>query len=82
MRQGGVAPFAGPVKTVATPGTAADVAVRGKTSARFIRCRRRMPIHGPSRQSAAQPLRRWARMLAGALLVVAGLILIADPDLG
>jgi sulfite exporter TauE/SafE len=41
-----------------------------------------MPIHGPSRQSAAQPLRRWARMLAGALLVVAGLILIADPDLG
>jgi len=32
--------------------------------------------------SAAQPLRRWARMLAGALLVVAGLILIADPDLG
>jgi len=33
-------------------------------------------------QSPAQRLRTWARMLAGALMVVAGLILIADPDIG
>jgi hypothetical protein len=41
-----------------------------------------MPIPALNRQSAAQRLRRRARMLAGALLVVAGLILIADPDIG
>lgn len=41
-----------------------------------------MPIHRPSRQSAAQRLRRRLHLLAGALLVVAGLILILDPDTG
>jgi sulfite exporter TauE/SafE len=41
-----------------------------------------MPVQRLSPQLPAQRLRRWARMLAGALLVVAGLILIADPDIG
>ena len=34
------------------------------------------------RKSAAQRIRRRARMLAGALLMLAGLIRMADPDLG
>jgi len=79
VRQGGVAPFAGPVKTVATPGTAADLAVRGKTSARFHSMQTNAcPIHDLKREPAAQRLYRRARML---LLVVAGLILLADADL-
>jgi uncharacterized membrane protein HdeD (DUF308 family) len=41
-----------------------------------------MPIYRPSRQPAAQRFRRRLRLLAGALMVVAGLILIADPDIG
>lgn len=41
-----------------------------------------MPISDLNRQPAAQRFRRRARMLAGALLVLAGLILLTDPDLG
>lgn len=41
-----------------------------------------MPIPDLNRHSAAQRLRRRARILAGALLVLAGLIVVANPDLG
>jgi uncharacterized membrane protein len=41
-----------------------------------------MRVQRLSPQSPAQRLRKWARMLAGTLLVVAGLILMVDPDIG
>jgi hypothetical protein len=41
-----------------------------------------VPIPDLNRQSAAERFRRRARMLAGALLLLAGLILLTDPDLG
>jgi hypothetical protein len=41
-----------------------------------------MPIPDLNRHSTAQRLRRRALTLAGALLVLAELILILDPDLG
>jgi uncharacterized membrane protein len=41
-----------------------------------------MPVQRLSPQSPAQRFRKWARTLASALLVVAGLILIVDPDIG
>jgi uncharacterized membrane protein HdeD (DUF308 family) len=41
-----------------------------------------MPIRRLSPQPAVQRLRRRLRLLAGGLMVVAGLILIADPDFG
>jgi hypothetical protein len=40
------------------------------------------PIPGPNRELAVQRLRQRVRMLAGALLVLAGLIVMADLDLG
>ena len=68
---------------MATPGTAVDLAVRSETSARF-HSKQEAPMSNQdlNRHSVAQRLRRQAFMLAGALLVVAGLILMAAPDLG
>lgn len=39
-------------------------------------------MQGPDKKLAAQRIRRRARVLAGALLLVAGLIRFVDPDFG